>query len=480
MEFIAEYSWAIAMILALAVGVFTGYPVAFLLCGLGIVFAILSGIPLRFMGTVVSKIYAGTLSNWLLLAAPLFIFMGLMLDKSGLAERLLLTLERVCGRLPGGLALSVALLGIIMAASTGIVGASVMLLGVIALPVMIRQGYDPRFATGVTAACGTLGILIPPSIMLVFMGAILQVSIGDLFKAAFFPGLLLGALYMIFILGVGIFMPQRAPVPDRAELDKLADDGAPLWLEIITNLLGPLFLITAVLGSIMIGLATPTEAAGIGAAGAVILALFTRKLNLPVVRDVVRDTSKTTAMVIFVMIGAACFSAVFKRLGGDDMIEELFIGTGYGPYGLLLLMMGLIFIMGFFLEWIEISFIVLPLFAPIIKSLDFGFDASGVELLIWFAVLAAVNMQTSFITPPFGYSLFLPARRCSEGGRHQGNLSFLRSIRGLAAALPWLVGFVSRHRFVADEALNRWVAFADRLKRNEECQGFRTGFIGHI
>ena len=406
MEFVAEYSWAMAMIVALAVGVFTGYPVAFLLCGLGIVFAILSGIPLRFMGTVVSKIYAGTLSNWLLLAAPLFIFMGLMLDKSGLAERLLLTLERVCGRLPGGLALSVALLGIIMAASTGIVGASVMLLGVIALPVMIRQGYDPRFATGVTAACGTLGILIPPSIMLVFMGAILQVSIGDLFKAAFFPGLLLGALYMIFILGVGIFMPQRAPVPDRSELNKLANRGAPLWLEIVTNLLGPLFLIAAVLGSIMIGLATPTEAAGIGAAGAVILALITRKLNLPVVRDVVRDTSKTTAMVIFVMIGAACFSAVFKRLGGDDMIEELFIGTGYGPYGLLLLMMALIFVMGFFLEWIEISFIVLPLFAPIIKSLDFGFDASGVELLIWFAVLAAVNMQTSFITPPFGYSLF--------------------------------------------------------------------------
>ena len=406
MEFITEYSWAIAMIVALIIGVFTGYPVAFLLCGLGILFAIMSGIPLRFMGTVVSKIYAGTLANWLLLAAPLFIFMGLMLDKSGLAERLLLTLERVCGRLPGGLALSVALLGIIMAASTGIVGASVMLLGVIALPVMIRQGYDPRFATGVTAACGTLGILIPPSIMLVFMGAILQVSIGDLFKAAFFPGLILGALYMLFILGVGIFMPQRAPVPDRSEIDKLAAGGDPLWLEIITNLLGPLFLITAVLGSIMIGLATPTEAAGIGAGGAVILALITRKLNVPVVREVVRDTSKTTAMVIFVMIGAACFSAVFKRLGGDDMIEELFIGTGYGPYGLLLLMMALIFVMGFFLEWIEISFIVLPLFAPIIKVLEFGFDASGTELLIWFAVLAAVNMQTSFITPPFGYSLF--------------------------------------------------------------------------
>jgi len=406
MEFIVEYSWAIAMILALVLGVFTGYPVAFLLCGLGILFAILSGIPLRFMGTVVSKIYAGTLSNWLLLAAPLFIFMGLMLDKSGLAERLLLTLERLCGRLPGGLALSVALLGIVMAASTGIVGASVMLLGVIALPVMIRQGYDPQFATGVTAACGTLGILIPPSIMLVFMGAILQVSIGALFKAAFIPGLMLGSVYILYILGVGFFSPARAPVPDKAQIEKIAHLEGSLFVELLRNLIGPLLLIVAVLGSIMIGLATPTEAAGIGAGGALLLALAARKLNVGVMRDVVRDTSKTTAMVIFVMIGAACFSAVFKRLGGDDMIEELFLGTGFGPYGLLFLMMGLIFVMGFFLEWIEISFIVLPLFAPIISGLEFAFDATGTELLIWFAVLAAVNMQTSFITPPFGYSLF--------------------------------------------------------------------------
>lgn len=406
MEFLVEYSWAIAMILALVAGVFTGYPVAFLLCGLGIVFAILSGIPLKFMGTVVSKIYAGTLSNWLLLAAPLFIFMGLMLDKSGLAERLLLTLERLCGRLPGGLALSVALLGIIMAASTGIVGASVMLLGVIALPVMIRQGYDPQFATGVTAACGTLGILIPPSIMLVFMGAILQVSIGGLFKAAFIPGLLLGTVYILYIFGVGFFAPHRAPVPDRGEIDKIAQKQGNLFIQLMINLVGPLFLITAVLGSIMIGLATPTEAAGIGAGGALLLALIARKLSYGVMRDVVRDTSKTTAMVIFVMIGAACFSAVFKRLGGDDMIEELFLGTGFGAYGLLFLMMGLIFVMGFFLEWIEISFIVLPLFAPIVTSLEFGFEATRPEMLIWFAVLAAVNMQTSFITPPFGYSLF--------------------------------------------------------------------------
>ena len=416
MDFVAEYSWAIAMIIALIVGVFTGYPVAFLLCGLGILFAILSGIPLRFMGTVVSKIYAGTLSNWLLLAAPLFIFMGLMLDKSGLAERLLLTLERLCGRLPGGLALSVALLGIVMAASTGIVGASVMLLGVIALPVMLKQGYDPRFATGVTAACGTLGILIPPSIMLVFMGAVLQVSIGGLFKAAFVPGLLLGTVYMLYILGVGFFTPHRAPVPkEKGELEKITHAEGSLLLDLLKNLLGPLFLIAAVLGSIMIGLATPTEAAGIGAAGAMVLALITRQLNLSVMRNVVRDTSKTTAMVIFVMIGATCFSAVFKRLGGDDMIQELFIGTGYGPYGLLLLMMGLIFVMGFFLEWIEISFIVLPLFAPIIAGLDFGFEATGPELLIWFAVLAAVNMQTSFITPPFGYSLFYLRGVAPEG-----------------------------------------------------------------
>ncbi len=415
MDFIVEYSWAIAMILALIVGVFTGYPVAFLLCGLGIVFALMTGIPIKFMGTVVSKIYAGTLSNWLLLAAPLFIFMGLMLDKSGLAERLLLTLERLCGRLPGGLALSVALLGIIMAASTGIVGASVMLLGVIALPVMIRQGYDPQFATGVTAACGTLGILIPPSIMLVFMGAILQVSIGGLFKGAFVPGLMLGSVYILYILGVGIFAPHRAPVPDQSEIAKLARNHGNLFVELLTNLVGPLFLIAAVLGSIMIGLATPTEAAGIGAGGALLLALMARKLNMGVMREVVQDTSKTTAMVIFVMIGAACFSAVFKRLGGDDMIEELFIGTGFGPYGLLLLMMGLIFVMGFFLEWIEISFIVLPLFAPIVTSLDFGFEATRPEMLIWFAVLAAVNMQTSFITPPFGYSLFYLRGVAPEG-----------------------------------------------------------------
>lgn len=415
MEFFVEYSWAMAMIVALVAGVFTGYPVAFLLCGLGIVFALLSGIPLKFMGTVVSKIYAGTLSNWLLLAAPLFIFMGLMLDKSGLAERLLLTLERLCGRLPGGLALSVALLGIVMAASTGIVGASVMLLGVIALPVMIRQGYDPQFATGVTAACGTLGILIPPSIMLVFMGAILQVSIGGLFKAAFIPGLMLGTVYILYILGVGFLSPHRAPVPDHSVIDKIAEKQGNLFFELLKNLFGPLFLIAAVLGSIMIGLATPTEAAGIGAGGALVLALISRKLSVGVMRDVVRDTSKTTAMVIFVMIGAACFSAVFKRLGGDDMIEELFIGTGFGPYGLLLLMMGLIFVMGFFLEWIEISFIVLPLFAPIVTGLDFGFEATRPEMLIWFAVLAAVNMQTSFITPPFGYSLFYLRGVAPEG-----------------------------------------------------------------
>ena len=395
------------MIFALIAGVFTGYPVAFLLCGLGVLFAVLSGIPIQFMGTVVSKIYAGSLSNWLLLAAPLFIYMGLMLDKSGLAQRLLLTLERLCGNLPGGLALSVTLLGIVMAASTGIVGTSVMLLGVIALPVMIRQGYDKEFAAGVTAASGTLGILIPPSIMLVFMGAILQVSIGALFKAAVIPGLMLGAAYVFYIIGVGILTPHRAPVPSATKLyQEIGNQSEHLLVELVKNLLGPVLLIGAVLGSIIAGIATPTEASGIGALGATILAALARKLNVSVLREVVRNTSKTTAMVIFVMIGAACFSTVFKRLGGDDMIETLFLGSGLGPYGLLALMMGLIFIMGFFLEWIEISFIVLPLFAPIVKILDFGFDATGSELLVWFAILSAMNMQTSFITPPFGYSLF--------------------------------------------------------------------------
>jgi tripartite ATP-independent transporter DctM subunit len=312
-------------------------------------------------------------------------------------------LQRVFGRTPGGLAISVAILGVVMAASTGIIGASVVMLGLLALPVMMRQGYHPEMACGVIAASGTLGILIPPSIMLVLMGSILQVSVGDLFKAALIPGLLLGALYVAYLLIIARIKPHWAPLPD---LDATDTDTSPLMLALARDLFGPCVLIFAVLGSIMAGIATPTEAAAIGALGSVILALLMRSISWNTLSKTVQETARTSAMILFVVIGATSFSVVFKRLGGDYMIEALITGTGLGPYGLLLLIMGLIFVLGFFLEWIEISFVVLPLVAPVVEILDFGLGLSSQAILIWFAILVAINLQTSFLTPPFGYALF--------------------------------------------------------------------------
>ena len=300
------------------------------------------------------------------------------------------------------LAASVALLGIVLAASTGIIGASVVMLGVLALPSMLRQGYNPGLATGVVAASGTLGIIVPPSIMLVLMGAILQISVGDLFKAALLPGLMLGASYIAYIFALGRLRPALTPLPDIPET---ANRPGRDLLILLRDLLGPLVLVVTVLGSILSGLATPTEASGLGAAGALLLVFLSGRMRLPMLRDVMRDTSSTTGMIIFVMIGATCFSAVFKRLGGDAMIEDAILGINLGAYGVLLTLMVLIFILGLFLEWVEISFVVLPLFAPIIT----GFDYTGVEpseVLIWFTILFAMNLQTSFLTPPFGYALF--------------------------------------------------------------------------
>ncbi|MEX2473906.1 TRAP transporter large permease subunit [Marinobacter sp.] len=400
-----EYGLAIAMVLALLVGIFSGYPVAFLLGGLGILFAFIGDIPIPFLGTVGSRIFGGVIENWLLIAIPLFVFMGLMLEKSGVARNLLLTLQRLFGRVRGGLAISVALLGVVMAASTGIIGASVVMLGLLALPVMMRQGYKPEMAYGVVAASGTLGILIPPSIMLVLMGSILNISVGDLFKAALMPGLMLGVLYTLYLLVTAYIKPEWAPLASEGEDAHLTEQHAPMLVALLRDLAGPVVLIVAVLGSIMAGIATPTEAAAIGAAGSLVLALGLRQLNWSALRTVCRDTSKTSAMILFVVIGATCFSVVFKKLGGDDMIVDIITGTGLGPYGLLLLLMGLIFILGFFLEWIEISFVVLPLLVPVVEGLEFaGVSSSG--LMVWFAVLVAINLQTSFLTPPFGYALF--------------------------------------------------------------------------
>lgn len=400
-----EYGLAIAMVVALLVGIFSGYPVAFLLGGLGILFAFIGDIPLAFLGTVSSRIFGGVIENWLLIAIPLFVFMGLMLERSGVAKNLLLTLQRLFGNVRGGLAVSVALLGVVMAASTGIIGASVVMLGLLALPVMLKQGYKPEMAYGVVAASGTLGILIPPSIMLVLMGSIMNISVGDLFKAALIPGLMLGGLYTLYLLTAAYLKPDWAPLASEGGEAHLSENQLPLGLALLRDLLGPMVLIIAVLGSIMAGIATPTEAAAIGAAGSMLLALFLRQLNMDTLRHVCRATSKTSAMILFVVVGATCFSVVFKRLGGADMIEELITGTGLGPYGLLMLLMLLIFLLGFFLEWIEISFVILPLLLPVVSGLEFE-GLSGSALMVWFAILVAINLQTSFLTPPFGYALF--------------------------------------------------------------------------
>jgi tripartite ATP-independent transporter DctM subunit len=398
---VGDYFLPIMMMLGLIAGIFAGYPVALLLAGLGILFSFFGGINIMFLGTVVGRIFSGTLSNWLLLAVPLFIFMGLMLDKSDAARKLLISLERLFAGMRGGLAIAVTLLGIVMAASTGIVGASVVLLGLLSLPVMLKQKYDKSLALGLICGAGTLGILIPPSIMLVLVGDILGISVGDLFMGALVPGVLLGAMYIVYILAIALFFPEKAPA---GVVD--VDDKRPLWLALAADLVAPVLLIMAVLGSIIMGVATPTEAAGIGALGTMVIAAFSGQLSWKNVKECVYETSKTTSMILWVAIAATCFSVIFKRIGGDTMVKDAVLGLSSGPFMTLFIIMSLIFLLGFFLEWIEISYIVLPLFAPVVLALDFGLGLSSSETLVWFAILVAICLQTSFLTPPFGYALF--------------------------------------------------------------------------
>ena len=396
------YFWPLAMCAALVVGVFSGYPVAFILAGVGVVFAFLADVPVLFLSTGVSRTFSGILSNWLLIAVPLFVFMGLVLEKSGIAQRLLRSLASLLGQLPGGYAFAVTIIGIVMAASTGIIGASVVLMGVLALPVMMESRYAPRLATGVIAATGTLGILIPPSIMLVVLGDTMRLSVGDLFAAALLPGLMLGGLYIAWLVAVAIFRPQAMPPLPRGAQVGL---GRAL-LGVARDLVAPLLLIVAVLGSIIAGVATPTEAAALGALGAFLLALLERELDWRQFVEVLRETTRTTAMIMFVMIGATVFSVIFRRLGGDTMIADA-LGVsdgGANPYWVLFVIMAFVFVLGMFLDWVEITFIVIPIITPIIGALDFGMPKE--QVLLWFAILFAVNLQTSFLTPPFGYALF--------------------------------------------------------------------------
>ena len=432
------------MFLALAVLLFSGYPVAFVLGGIGLAFWLLAvalGIENdKSFLLVVSRIFGGVVENLVLVAIPMFIFMGTMLEKSGVSRDLLHTLQCLTRRVPGGLALSVTLLGVIMAATTGIIGASVVMITLLALPVMLDRQYDSRLATGTIAASGTLGILIPPSIMLVVMGELLATSVGTLFLAALMPGLFLAALYLIYIVTRAALAPELAPPMSREEAPESTGE---LLILTARSFLPPLALILLVLGSIFAGVATPTEASGIGAAGATLLALLAGKLTFATLRDVVERSALTGAMLFGIFVGATAFSFVFALLGGHDLIVHGVEAIGAGAWPVLILLMAVIFLLGFFFDWIEITLIVLPVFAPIIRLLDFGDHIANAELIVpWFAVLVAVNLQTSFLTPPFGFALFYMKGVAPASVKiqqiYKGIIPFvLLQLAGLAAIMAW-------------------------------------------
>ena len=395
------------MFLVLAILLFSGYPVAAVLGGTALGFGYLGVylgvfVPIEFFN-IVGRIWSGIADNLVLVAIPMFIFMGTTLEKSGVARDLLYCLQILLRRVPGGLALAVTAMGTIMAATTGIIGASVVMMTLMALPVMLQRQYNVPLATGTIAASGTLGILIPPSIMLVIMADLLGRSVGNLFVAAVFPGLLLASIYAIYVLTITSIKPSLAP-PLPPELGP--QNRRDFWVMIFRGLIPPVFLIILVLGSIVGGWATPTEASGVGAAGALLLAAMNRRLNFEILRSIVERSALTGAMLFFIFIGATAFSYVFRSLGGDDIVIEFVKNSGYGPWGILFLLMGIVFLLGFFFDWIEITLIVLPVFAPIIALLDFGDHVAKIDLVYWFAILIAVNLQTSFLTPPFGFALF--------------------------------------------------------------------------
>lgn len=393
---------------------FTGFPIAFVLGGVAMLYTLVgylsdlylgtvTGLDFGVLGMLAARIYK-LMDNWVLVAIPMFIFMGTMLDRSGIAENMMKSMQDLFGKVRGGLAITVTVIGVILAASTGIVGASVVLLGLLSLPIMLNQGYKKTLALGTVAASGTLGILIPPSIMLVIMADQLGLAVGDLFMGAVMPGLILGILYVSYILIYGLVRPSAAPLSEERHPLRLRT----LW-EVFKTILPPAALIVAVLGSIFKGMATPTEASGVGALGATLLAWYNRKLDLQVTKEAVRYTFNTLGFIFGIFIGATCFALVLRLLGGDDFIERVLTGLPFGPHGVLAVILGSVFFLGFFLDWIEISLIILPLLGPVVSALGFEVNGYGVidnPELIWFVVLVAVCLQTSFLTPPVGFSLF--------------------------------------------------------------------------
>jgi tripartite ATP-independent transporter DctM subunit len=382
--------------------VFTGFPVAWILGGLAVLFsafavvlevdfAIPIGMDWAYTSLTIDRIW-NVMENWVMVALPMFIFMGLLLDRSGIANQLMISFARLFGSIRGGLAITVTLIGLLLAATTGIIGASVVLLALLGLPAMLEHGYDKSLAAGTVCAVGTLGILIPPSIMLVLMADRMSMSVGDLFLGAVFPGVLLAGLYITYLLLVGWLKPAMAPAAPVEKFDMQA------VFDLVKAIIPPAFLILAVLGSIFLGLATPTEAAGVGAAGALLLALINRSLTKRVMGEVLQETTRTTAFIFAVLLGATAFSLVLRGLGGDHLIEGVLLGLPFEPTGIIICILIATFFLGFFLDWIELTLIVLPLVSPVVHNL--GFDP------VWFTILFAVCLQTSFLTPPVGFAIF--------------------------------------------------------------------------
>ena len=441
-------------------GVLAGYPIAFTLAGASLIFAFLgwlAGVFDPILLTSLPSRYFGLMTSEILVAVPLFVFMGAVLERSKIAEALLETMGQLFGSLSGGLAISVVIVGALLAASTGVVGATVVTMGMLSLPAMMRAGYDPKLATGVICASGTLGQIIPPSIVLIFVGDLLMtanqlaaqkrggqvidpVSVGDLFIGALFPGLALVALYIIYVLFLAWFRPQTCP-----PLLMTAEERASLGQRFIRALVPPLLLIIAVLGSILMGVATPTEAASIGALGAMVLAACNRALNYSMLREVMRNTATISAMVFGIVLGVSVFSLVFRGLGGEHLVEEILTSVPGGLTGAILAVMTVMFILGFFMDTLEIVLITVPITAPTIIFL--GADP------VWLGVMIGVNLQTSFLTPPVGFSLFymrgVAPPSISTGQIYKGVIPFvtlqvlgliiLWNFPGLATWLPKVV-----------------------------------------
>ena len=412
---------------------FRGIPVAMALVGVSLVFVLIAeffldpfrgtfrdiiefdrtGINYQRLQALSGRLFGNIVKNPVLVALPMFIFMGLMLDQSGVAQRMMQSMQKLFGSLRGGLSLTVLLIGIILAASTGVIGASVTLLGVMALPAMMKQNYSKPIATGTIASAGTLGILIPPSIMLVIMSDQLAISLGDLFMGALFPGLILGALYILFIVIYGLINPKAMPAPEKAEAV-----GWPVVKEVLLSVVPPMLLILLVLGSIFAGIATPTEASGLGALGATLLAAANGRLNYKVMKEVSRSTLNTSGYIVGIFLAANFFAFVLRRYGGDEIVQHLVLSAFDDPYMVVLFILFIVFLLGFLLDWIEITIIIMPLMLPIIQGLELaipGFDQVRDPAVVWFAILVAVTLQTSFLTPPVGFALFYLKGVCPPG-----------------------------------------------------------------